>query len=50
LLLLGLGGALRVSGLRTGRLTAPLGASFSDFGARTADALAYARDVVRFGR
>ena len=51
LLLLGLGGALRFAGgFGAERLTRPLRASFSDFGARTADALAYARDVVRFGR
>lgn len=51
LLLLGTGGALRFAGGFGGeRVLRPMRASFADFGARTADALAYARDVVRFGR
>jgi hypothetical protein len=51
LLLLAIGGGLRLAGLGFGeRLTGPLRASFSDMSGRTADALAYARDVFRFGR
>ena len=42
--------AIRLSGFGGDRFTRPLRASFSDAGGRTADALAYARDVVRFGR
>jgi len=50
LLALLIAAAARVSGFGVERLTRPLGASFSDAGGRTADAFAYARDVVRFGR
>ena len=50
LLVLAISAAARVSGFGLERLTRPLGASFSDAGARTGEAFAYARDVVRFGR
>ena len=40
----------RFTGFGLERITRPLGVSFSDAGARTGEAFAFARDVVRFGR
>ena len=50
LLLLALVAAMRLSGLGADRVVAPLRVAFADAGARTGDALAYAWDLVRFGR